>query len=418
MSIDVKMAWRNIWRNPRRTILTISAIAFASLLLVFMLSFQFGSYEAMINASVKINTGHIQVQAQDYQDKQSIHLVVPNPAAIADILNKTPQVDAYTFRAKAFSLVSSRERTYGVAVIGIDPAKEAAVSTLKNLIRRGSYLPQDSLHQELPQALIGSLLARNLHVGPGDELTVLGQGRDGSIAATVVKITGIYSSGMDEFDRSSIHIPLKHFQDVYTMRGAVHEAIVVGKSLKHVAKIKKAITAQIAKINLKHPLVTLDWVELMPGLRQAIEMDLVSGIIFYLILILVVAFSILNTFLMAIFERTKEFGVLMAMGTTPGRLTKVLLIESMSMTMVGIFIGIIMGCLITWYFQIHGIDIAGSSEILKQYGISGYMYPQLSLLSALSGPAAVLLITFLSALYPALKVRGLRPVEALSYAQI
>jgi ABC-type lipoprotein release transport system permease subunit len=412
------MAWRNIWRNPRRTILTISAIAFASLLLVFMLSFQFGSYEAMINASVKINTGHIQVQAQDYQDKQSIHLVVPNPAAIADILNKTPEVDAYTFRAKAFSLVSSRERTYGVAVIGIDPAKEAAVSTLKNLIRRGSYLPQDDLHQEPPQALIGSLLARNLHVGPGDELTVLGQGRDGSIAATVVRIAGIYSSGMDEFDRSSIHIPLKHFQDVYTMRGAIHEAVVVGKSLKHVAKIKKDITAQTAKINLKHPLVTLDWVELMPGLRQAIEMDLVSGIIFYLILILVVAFSILNTFLMAIFERTKEFGVLMAMGTTPGRLTKMLLIESMSMTMVGIVIGIIIGCLVTWYFQIHGIDIAGSSEILKQYGISGRIHPQLSLISAISGPAVVLLITFLAALYPALKVRRLRPVEALASAQI
>jgi ABC-type lipoprotein release transport system permease subunit len=355
------------------------------------------------------------VQAQDYQDKQSIHLVVPNPAAIADILNKTPEVDAYTFRAKAFSLVSSRERTYGVAVIGIDPAKEAAVSTLKNLIRRGSYLPQDDLHQEPPQALIGSLLARNLHVGPGDELTVLGQGRDGSIAATVVKITGIYSSGMDEFDRSFIHIPLKHFQDVFAMRGAVHEVVALGKSLKYIAKIKKATAEEINRRNLKHPLVVMDWEELMPGLRQAIEMDLVSGIIFYLILILVVAFSILNTFLMAILERTKEFGVLMAMGTTPGRLTKVLLIESLSMTAVGIVIGIIIGCLVTWYFQIHGIDIAGSSEILKQYGISGRMHPQLSLISAISGPAVVLLISFLAALYPAVKVRWLRPVEALGH---
>jgi len=415
VSMDVKMAWRNIWRNPRRTVLTVAAIAFASLLLVFMLSFQFGSYDAMINASVKINTGHIQVQAEDYKDKQSIRLVVPNPNAIGEILNRMPQMDAYTYRAKAFSLVSSNERTYGVVVVGIDPAKEAGVSTLKTLVHRGSYLPVGHRNNPTPPALVGKLLARNLKVGPGDELTVLGQGRDGSIAATVVKITGIYSSGIDEFDRSSIQIPLKHFQDVYAMDGAVHEVVAVAKSLKHLAKIKTDLSAKINQMDSKHPLIALDWEELMPGLLQAIQMDLVSGIIFYLILILVVAFSILNTFLMAIFERTKEFGVLMAMGTTPGRLTKLLLIESISMTMVGIVVGTILGSLITWYFQTHGINIAGSSEILRQYGISGRMYPQLSLLSASCGPAAVLLITFMAALYPAMKVRGLRPVEALTY---
>jgi ABC-type lipoprotein release transport system permease subunit len=413
--MDVKMAWRNIWRNPRRTVLTVAAIAFASLLLVFMLSFQFGSYDAMINASVKINTGHIQVQAKDYKDKQSIRLVVPNPDAIGDILNRMPQLEAYTFRAKAFSLASSNERAYGVVVVGIDPAKEAGVSTLKTLVHRGGYLPADYRNNPTPPALVGKLLARNLKVGPGDELTVLGQGRDGSIAATVVKITGIYSSGIDEFDRSSIQIPLKHFQDVYAMDGAVHEVIAVAKSLKHLAKIKTDLSAKINQMDSTHPLIALDWEELMPGLRQAIQMDLVSGIIFYMILILVVAFSILNTFLMAIFERTKEFGVLMAMGTTPGRLAKLLLIESISMTMVGIVVGTILGSLITWYFQIHGINIAGSSEILRQYGISGRMYPQLSLLSASCGPAAVLLITFMAALYPALKVRGLRPAEALTY---
>jgi len=122
-------------------------------------------------------------------------------------------------------------------------------------------------------------------------------------------------------------------------------------------------------------------------LRQAIEMDLISGLLFYPILILVVAFSILNTFLMAIFERTREFGVLMAIGTTPRRLTKLLLIESLSMTMIGIITGIFLGCLITWYFQIHGIELSGTSELLSQFGISGRLYPKLSLLSATIGPA-------------------------------
>ena len=409
MSIDVKMAWRNIWRNPRRTMLTICAIAFASLLLVFMLSFQFGSYETMINTSVKIQTGHLQVQAEAYQEKKNIRLVVPDPAKIAQVIDSIPTVAAYTFRGQAFSLISSNERTYGVAVTGIDPIGEAQVSRLKSLIREGAFLSKEDTHQ----ALVGKLLARNLRVKLGDELTLIGQGRDGSIAATVVQVKGIFSSGISEFDRSAIQIPLQTFQDVYSMQGAVHEVVIIADALRNIAAIKTAIQAGLSSLKLKKPLTVLDWDELMPGLRQSIEMDLVSGLIFYLLLVLVVAFSILNTFLMAIFERTREFGVLMAIGTTPGRLTKVLLIESMTLTFIGIIAGILIGSLITLYFQAHGIDISGASELLSQFGITGRIYPKLSWLSATSGPLAVLIITFFAALYPAIKVRMLRPVEAM-----
>ncbi|MDY6791285.1 MAG: FtsX-like permease family protein [Thermodesulfobacteriota bacterium] len=411
MSIDVKMAWRNIWRNPRRTVLTIAAIAFACLLLVFMLSFQFGSYETMINSSVKIHTGHLQVQSMGYHEKKSIRLVVPDPDAVAKILDQIQSVEAYTHRANAFSLVSSKKRTYGGIVSGIDPDKEAKVSTLKSLIRKGRYLSKD----DTDQVLLGHLLAENLKIDIQDEVTLLGQGLDGSVAATVAKVKGIYSSGIDDLDRSSIHMPLKYFQDVYGMHGAVHEVIVTANSLKTVDEIKSFVNKEINKISPKSPLVVLDWKELTPGLVQSIQLDLVSGIIFYFLLILVVAFSILNTFLMVIFERTREFGVLKAIGITPGRLTKLLLLESMSMTMIGIMAGIFGGCLITLYFQGHGIDISGASDILVQYGISGRIFPRLSLLSALSGPAIVFMITFLAALYPAFKIRSLRPVEAMTH---
>jgi len=409
LSIDTKMAWRNMWRNTRRTILTICAIAFASLLLVFMLSFQFGSYETMINTAVKIHTGHLQIQAKDYQEKKNIRLVVATPTNVAAVLEKVPQVRSYTFRGQAFSLVSSNERTYGALVTGIDPEREAAVSRLKSLIRKGGYLTGD----DTDQALIGKILARNLRVDVGDELTVLGQGRDGSIAATVVKIKGIYSSGIDDFDRAAIHIPLKTFQEVYSMQGAVHEVVIIAASLADVAEIKASIKSALSADDYKSRLKVLDWNELMPGLRQSIEMDLISGLIFYLLLVLVIAFSILNTFLMAIFERTREFGVLMAIGTTPNRLTKLLLIESLSITFIGIVAGMIIGSLLTIYFQIHGIDISGASELLKQFGISGRMYPKLSWISALSGPLAVLIITFFAALYPALKVQRMQPVQAM-----
>jgi ABC-type lipoprotein release transport system permease subunit len=387
-----------------------TAIAFACLLLVFMLSFQFGSYDTMINSAVKIHAGHLQVQAEGYQDKRTMRLVVPDPGAIGSILEQTPGIDAYTYRANAFSLVSSEERTYGIVVIGIDPAREANVSTLKKVIRQGSYLSEGDTNQ----ALLGELLAKNLQVGLGDELVVIGQGRDGSVAATVVEVKGTYNSGQDEFDRSSIHIPLKHFQDVYAMRGGVHEVVALGKSLGAIPAIRKTVEDTIENDDPKNLLVVLDWIDLMPGLIEGIKLDLISGLILYCILILVVAFSILNTFLMAVFERTKEFGVMMAIGTTPGRLTKLLLLESITMTVIGIVVGIIAGCLITWYFQVHGIAISGMSEVLRQFGIPERMYPQLSFLSVTIGPTLVLFITSLTALYPALRVRRLRPVEALA----
>ena len=404
------MAWRNIWRNPRRTILTICAITFASVLLVFMLSFQFGSYETMINTSVKISTGHLQIQAEKYQEKKSVRYVIPEPRKIADIVSNIPEVAAYTLRGQAFALISSKNRTYGVVVTGIDPSGEANVSRIKKLVREGHFLSAADVNQ----AIVGKLLAKNLRVTIGDELTLLGQGRDGSIAATMLQVKGIFNSGIDEFDRSAMQIPLSTFQDIFTMDEAVHEIVVISRALSDVSRIKAKLQDRLSVLNSRKPLKTLDWQEIMPGLRQAIEMDLVSGLIFYGLLIIVVAFSILNTFLMAIFERTKEFGVMMAIGTSPQRLTKVLLFESMTMTLIGIIAGIILGIALTYYFQIHGIDFSGGSELLSQFGITGKMYPKLSLLSVSIGPLMVLFFTFFAALYPALKVRRLQPVKAMT----
>ena len=413
VAMDLKMAWRNIWRNPRRTLLTVTAIAFACILLVFMLSFQFGSYETMINASVKVHTGHLQVQARGYQADKEIRLTIPDPLPVERALDAIPQVKSYAPRARAFALISSRDRTYGIMVEGIDPAAEKHVSTLASIVRQGDYLDDGSPKDGLPDALVGHLLARNLSVTIGDELTLLGQGRDGSIAATVVRVRGITDSGLDEFDRNAIQIPLNHFQDVFTMGSAVHEIVIVGHRLADTAIIKAALKPALESIHVRPPLVVLDWEALMPGLKQAISMDLVSGSIFYLILIMVVAFSILNTFLMAILERTYEFGVMMAMGTRPNRLTRLVLTESIGMTLVGVVSGMLIGCLVTGYFMVHGINLGDASEISRQFGIPSVLYPRLTLVSIAAGPLAVFLITLLAALYPALKIRRLQPVEAM-----
>jgi putative ABC transport system permease protein len=415
MPTDLKMAWRNIWRNPRRTLLTMLAIAFACILLVFMLSFQFGSYDTMIDSSVKISTGHLQIQARGYKKDHAMRKVIPDPRPILRILDKTPGIRAYTTRANAFAMASSASRTYGVMVVGIQPGAEARVSTLAQIITRGAYLSAQPDQQGFYGALIGRLLAHNLRLAVGDEVTLLGQGRDGSVAAAVLKVRGIYASGMDELDRTVIQIPLAAFQDVFSMQRAVHEIVIVGHRLSAVPAIKADLQRRLSSLKDTPPLVVLDWDELLPGLRQAISMDMVSGAIFYLILIMVVAFSILNTFLMAIMERTHEFGVMMAMGSRPWRLTRLVMAESVGMTLVGVAAGVLSGVLLTGYFQVHGIDISGSSELLRQYGIPSRIFPQLSFWSISIGPAAVLVITLMAALYPALKIRRLRPVEAMTY---
>ncbi len=409
MPIDLKMAWRNLWRNPRRTVLTVSAIAFASLLLVFMLSFQLGSYETMINAAVKLQTGHLQVQAAGYHDTPDIRKVVAEPENVGELMEAEPSVSAWTPRSEAFSLISSADRTYGAMVVGIDPRREPSVSTLADLIRDGTFFDDT----DAAEMLVGRLLARNLNLAVGDELTVLGQGRDGSVAATVLTVRGIFSSGQDDFDRSVVQMPLGYFSEVYFMRGAVHKVVGVCDRLSDVAGAKAAIAEGLDDI--EGELTVLDWDELMPGLMQAISMDLIGGLIFWLLLIIVVAFSILNTFLMAVFERTRELGVMMAIGTRPGRLSRIILAESGIMTLVGVGIGVGLGCLVTLYFESRGIDVGGASELLAQYGISGRMYPRLSVVSASLGPAMVLIITLLAALWPAWKVRRLTPVAAMSH---
>ncbi len=410
LSLDAIMAWRNIWRNPRRSILTIAAIAFASLLLVFMLSWQFGSYATMIDAVVKVQTGHLQIQAKGYNEERETRQVVPDPELITSRFDQIPGIAAWTWRGQAFALAASEKRTYGALVTGIDPAREASVSRIRDFVREGDFLDGSDPYT----ALVGSLLAGNLKVGLGDEITLLGQGRDGSTAATVVMVKGIFNSGQDELDRNALYMTLPAFQETFTMGKAVHEIVILADDLEDIPQIRATLRKDIAAVGESDALVVLTWSELMPGVLQSIKIDLVSGFIFYLILIVIIAFSILNTFLMVLFERTREFGVLLALGTTPGRLSRLLLIESTAMTLLGVVIGIVLGSLVTAYFEVHGIVISGTGDMLRQFGLPERMYPDLSALSIVIGSGIVLVITLLTALYPAHKARRLEPVKAMA----
>ena len=237
-----------------------------------MTTHQFGSYGTMIETAVRIRTGHFQIQAQGYQEKQQIRDVVGNPVAVAALLQRMPEVKAQTRRAQAFGLLSSQARTYGALVVDIDPENEQKASSLALLVRKGRFLEPDDTHG----ALIGELLARNLQVGVGDELTLLGQGRDGSVAATVLTVRGIYRSGQDDFDRGAVQMPLAAFDAAFSMRGAVHTVVGVCQRLDQIDAVRRAVTGRLPANDGKR-LVFLDWQQLMPGLLQGIEMDMISS---------------------------------------------------------------------------------------------------------------------------------------------
>jgi len=200
------------------------------------------------------------------------------------------------------------------------------------------------------------------------------------------------------------------------MNGAVHRVVALADSLGKIPGAVESIEAGLLLVDNPSALVCLDWQTLMPGLIQSIQIDLSGGIIMYFILVVVVGFSILNTFLMAVLERTREFGVMMAVGTTPGRLIRLLLLESMCLTLVGLISGTAVGCLLTLVVQHTGINIGDASGLMVQFGMTGRLYPRLSVLSATAGPMLILLITFIAALLPTLRIRRLKPVEAMVHA--
>jgi len=399
------LAWRNLWRHGRRTWLTVGAMIFCNALLVFLISFQLGSYSMMIDGNLGVLTGHLQVQHKDYNDESRMRFSVPGGVELAQELRDHTGIEAMAARGLTFALASSEERSFGIQIMGVQPTFEPLVSTLPGLVKEGRYL-KDNAAEEI---VIGSVLARNLKIGLGDELTFLGSGRDASFAAGIATVVGILNSGMSEMDRTIAQIPLGYFQDVFTMDASVHAVVVNTDELDAVAPVKAQIQSELENVDLR----VLDWNELQPGLKQAIQADMFSAFVMYAILIILVAFSVLNTQLMSVLERTREFGVMMALGLHPGGLARLVLLETAVMSLIGLVLGCALGAIITGYFQSNGLYISGMEEAMDRYNLPGRLYPQLSALSLLAGPAIVFIGGMLAAIYPSLRLYTLQPVTAM-----
>ena len=234
MMINFRMAWRNLWRHRRRTWLTTAAMVFSNILLVFMISLQYGTYDMMINNTLSVLSGHVQVQAPAYHDDPRMRFSIADVAPLAGQLRRQLHSDKVAARASAFALASSDQRSYGIQLIGVEPQFEPAVSTLPGLVKQGRFLSDRSA----AEIVVGSVLARNMKVSVGDELTLLGSGLDGSFAAGVVTVVGVFESGMADIDRGLAEIPLAYFQDVFSMNGQGHSIVIRADALDQVAGVR------------------------------------------------------------------------------------------------------------------------------------------------------------------------------------
>jgi ABC-type lipoprotein release transport system permease subunit len=408
-NITFRLAWRNLWRRKRRTWLTVGAMVFSNILLVFMISLQIGMYGMMINNTLRAQTGHLQVQAPGYKDDHKIRQVVPNIQRLAEDLRQGLATDEVAARASAFALVSSADRSYGLQITGVEPDFETRVSSLPGLIKEGDFLSNATAEE----IVIGRVLARNLHVEVGDELTFIGSGRDGSFAAAVVTVVGIFESGMPDLDRSFAEVPLEFFQDVFAMGDAGHAVVIMAPGLIQVGATRSRVAALLPA---EADLVVHDWDALLPGLKQAIQADFTSAWFMYGILIVLVAFSVLNTQLMSVLERTKEFGIVMSLGVTPGRLGRLVLLETTLMGTVGMVLGVVLGGALVLWLSFHGFTYPGMEEMSDKFNLPSRIYPQITAIGLLFGPMIILISSVVASLYPAIRLRWVEPVAAMRAA--
>ena len=401
-SIFVVVAWRNLWRNKRRTWLTSGGIAFAVYLVVLAMSIQVGSYAGMIDISTRLLSGHAQIQHPDYLDRPGVHRTVAGAQALSRRLAALESVGAVAQRAEGFAIASVGEKSFAVQVVGVEPDREPAVSNIPNMLINGSYL------QGAGDAFVGAAVARNLGVAPGDELALLGTSKNGGVAVLSVRISGVFRTGTPGLDRALIQVPLASLQEAFELSDEVHRILLVAASVDGIETMLNALDAELEEQRL------LPWFELLPEVAQSIELDWIGNMLFYAILLLLVVFSVANTFIMTLFERTREFGMLLSIGMRSGALISMLQAEALCMWLIGAGLGLGLVTLSILVLLDIGIPLSGDlGEVARQMMMPDTIYPAFSVRAYLISPLALLAGMSMAALLPSLRVRKLQPIEAL-----
>ncbi|HRZ28525.1 MAG TPA: ABC transporter permease [Spirochaetota bacterium] len=407
--LEPKLAWRNVWKNKRRTVLTLLTIVVGCGMIIFMNAIATGGHEQMITDAVEINTGHIQIHEKGFWENQSIDYAFVPDDDLLKMLSTDERIAAITKRVNAGALLSFGNNTYAAMVQAVDPEYEKKVTVIhEKILEGGRYLNVS----DRTGIVVGKVLAKNLGVAVGDEVSMISQGFDGSIAADNLTIVGLFDTGNPELDQALVIMPLARAMETFTMMGYINSIAVRLKSVDDMPSVR----SDIMKRTDAEEIEVMGWDGLMPELVQFIIMDDAGAYITDFILLMIVAFGILNTIQMSVYERIREFGVMLAIGTRPSQVRTMILYESVFISLIGIALGLLLGSAVSYYFSIHPIDYSDYAEEMKVWGMSTLLFPaRITALNLWVTSLFILVLAFVFSFFPAQRASKLRPIEAIRH---
>ncbi len=404
MSDYFKIAWRNLWRNRRRTLITISSVLFAVFLALIMRSMQLGTYGYMVESAVKNSTGYIQVHAKGYWSDKSIDHSLDRTPELEQKITEAGNIAGMVPRLESFALISSGKQTKGVGIIGTTGALEDAASGLSRRVTEGEYLDEGQ-----PGLLLAEGLARYLQVGVNDSVVLLGQGYHGVTAAAELPVKGIIRFVQPDMNNQLVYMDLYQAQDFYSAPGRITSLSLMLSDPDKMHKTAAALSA-IDPENLE----VMTWNEMLRELVQYIEGDNISGLFMLGILYMVVGFGILGTILMMTRERRREFGIMVAIGMKRGKLAAIMLIESVIIALIGVLSGVALSFPVILYFYHHPIHLTGEmAEAVLEYNMEPIMPFAMDLPMFLNQSIVVIAITLLALAYPIGVIARFKVISAI-----
>jgi putative ABC transport system permease protein len=395
----VKLAWRSLWRNRRRTIITISSISLGMALAIFLISMQEGMYKKLIDEVVRMNAGYVTVENKKYSQAPSIDLVVPSVEQVRRTARNIPGVERIKALILGQAMASTGSASVGVGLVGVDPEAEKALSPLAEKISQGRYLNKEDLRG----VIIGVTLAERLDLEPGMKLVVTSNDSSGELVNEMLRVKGIFSTGMEEADGYLIQVPIDTARRIFHL--GEDEATQVGLMLSSPDYQSRAI-AELNEHFKGSNIHAFPWQDILPDLAGFIAADRGSLYVFQGIIIFLLSFTILNTILMSVLERTREFATQLALGTSALLLRLQIIIESIFLALLGTGLGIIIGGGISWYFAVYGLDmraLLGENFTITGFLVEPVVYNYISFRLLAWLGMLVFVLTVLIGLYPAYK---------------
>ena len=399
----LKIAFRNTFRQKRRTILTALAMIVGFTLLSLTIGLSDGAYGGIIEMFTRNRTGHIQVHRAGYLDKPSLYETIDGYAAIGETIQSTTGVEAWTPRVYAAGLGSVGEKSTAVQIIGVDVARETQATRFDQKVVEGSVLAESASHE----AVIGKGLAKILSAKIDSEIVIFSQGADGSIANDVYQIVGITESGDDATDRTACYLHIDDAQELFVLEGRAHEIVVIVSNINQVSKITDAIETRLNNSTLE----VAPWQVVAKSFYRAMKADQQGDAISRWVIMLIVAIGVLNTVLMSVLERTREYGVLKAVGTKPTQIFWLVICEVVVIAIGSICVGVLLGVLSNYLLSIYGITYP---EAITFGGMKfTTLYAEVNVRCLIIPAITVMLSATIVSLFPAIKAARIMPATAM-----